>query len=197
MSHLHPRNRTQSPPKPLINPAMPQLPTRRTIACAFVTALTMLALASCSPDEQVVHTSESEALADTLKQLVTEAYDFSHPEMVERLMALYPDSGPVISAAAGSVTTSRDSLELSIRAFWENIGQHMQRPTWVWGETHVDVLGRDAAVMTASYTIPHTAADGHPHTVGGVWTAVFVRRSGAWVIAHEHLSDRTIPREHH
>ena len=55
---------------------------------------------------------------------------------------------------------------------------------------HVDVLGPDAAVLTATYTIPHRTPRGDPHVVGGAWTAVFGRRGGRWAIVQEHLSDR-------
>ena len=132
---------------------------------------------------------EKTAIADTLRQLVASAYDFSRDDIVERLMSLYPARGPVISAAAGHVTTSRDSLEQSIRWFWENVGTNMRDPLWRWGETHVEVISPDAAVLTASYRIPHHTPDGRPHVVGGAWTAVFVRRGGRWLIVHEHLSD--------
>jgi ketosteroid isomerase-like protein len=54
---------------------------------------------------------------------------------------------------------------------------------------YIDVLAPDAAVLTATYRIPHITPQGHPHTVGGAWTAVFQRRAGKWVIVQEHLSD--------
>src|SRR5687768_15586976 len=50
------------------------------------------------------------ALADTLARRITDAYDFSRPDVVGRLMDLYPSQGPVVSAAAGQVTTSREAL---------------------------------------------------------------------------------------
>src|SRR5438128_1041464 len=49
------------------------------------------------------------SLADTLKQRIEEAYDFSRPGVVERMNALYPDTGRVISASGGHVIASADS----------------------------------------------------------------------------------------
>ena len=132
---------------------------------------------------------DTAAIADTLRALVEDAYDFSRPGVVERLMSLYPDSGPVISAAAGRVTTSRDSLRAQLEWFWNYVGQNMQDPRWEWTASHVRVLGPDAAVLTASYRVPHRTPEGRPHTVGGAWTMVFERRDGRWVIVQEHLSD--------
>ena len=128
------------------------------------------------------------AIADTITRLIESAYDLTQPEAVSRLMALYPDTGAVASAANGGVVTSRDSLEAGIAAFWEGMGRNMQQPRWVWGERHIEVLSPTAAVMTATYTIPHRTPSDEAHVVGGAWTAVFQKRAGAWRIIHEHLS---------
>jgi ketosteroid isomerase-like protein len=104
-------------------------------------------------------------------------------------MSLYPDSGRVISASGGRITTTRDSLESGIKAFWQFVGQNMQDPKWIWGKPQVDVLSDNAAVVTATYRIPHRTPAGEPHTVAGAWTAVFARRGGRWMIVQEHLSE--------
>ena len=51
------------------------------------------------------------AIADSLRQMMVAASDLSKGDMVRRLMSLYPDSGRVVSASAGRVTASRDTLE--------------------------------------------------------------------------------------
>lgn len=129
------------------------------------------------------------AIADTVRQRITAAANLSAPDVVASLMSLYPDTGRVISASAGRVTTSRDSLERDVQAFWQNVGQNMRQPHWEWDHIYVDVLAPDAAVLTASYRIPHITPQGNPHIVGGAWTAVFQRRGTRWVIVEEHLSD--------
>lgn len=128
------------------------------------------------------------ALADTLKARIAEAYDFSRPGAVERMNALYPDTGRVISASGGQVIASADSLRAGIAAFWQNVGQNMRDPKWEWGDVHVDRLSDDAAVLTATWSIPHIAPTGNPHTIRGAWTAVFRRIAGKWLIVVEHLS---------
>jgi ketosteroid isomerase-like protein len=128
------------------------------------------------------------ALADTLKARIAEAYDFSRPGAVERMNALYPDTGRVISASGGQFTVSPDSLRAGIAAFWKNVGQNMKNPRWQWGDVYVDRLGDDAAVLTGTWSIPHIAPTGLPHTIRGAWTAVFRRIGGRWLIVAEHLS---------
>ncbi|MBC7898061.1 MAG: hypothetical protein H7066_21765 [Cytophagaceae bacterium] len=133
--------------------------------------------------------AEATAIADTLRGLVREAYDLSKGDVVARMMSLYPASGRVVSTTGGRITTSRDSLQLAITAFWEGVGQHMVQPTWTWGSMEVDVLSSGAAVMSAQYTVPHWTDVGRPHVIGGVWTTTWTRDASGWHIVHEHLSD--------
>ena len=128
------------------------------------------------------------ALADTLKARIEAAYDFSRPGVVERMNALYPDTGRVISASGGRIIASADSLKAGIATFWQSVGQNMKDARWVWGDVYVDRLGDDAAVLTATWSIPHIAPTGQPHTIQGAWTAVFRRIAGKWMIVTEHLS---------
>ena len=164
-------------------------PRLRCLTTAAVTALTFVA--GCQSTQcPTVSPAQERAIADTLSHLIQNAYDFSLPgDPVARMMRLYPDSGPVVSASAGQIVTSRDSLAASIRAFWDNVGRNMRNPRWVWGQRHVTVLCPDAAVMTFTYRIPHLTPAGMQHEVGGAWTALFERRNGRWVIVQEHLSD--------
>jgi ketosteroid isomerase-like protein len=144
-------------------------------------------LAACSaPGPRAVENDT--ALADTLKARIEQAYDFSRPGVLERMNALYPDTGRVISASGGRVITSADSLRAGIATFWQNVGQNMRDAKWVWGEVYVDRLSDDAAVLTATWSIPHIAPTGHPHVIQGAWTAVFRRIAGKWLIVVEHLS---------
>ena len=128
------------------------------------------------------------ALADTLKARIAEAYDFSRPGVAERMEALYPDTGRVISASGGHIIASADSLRAGIATFWDNVGRNMKDAKWVWGDVYVDRLGDDAAVLTGSWSIPHIAPTGQPHVIRGAWTAVFRRIGGKWMIVAEHLS---------
>lgn len=140
-----------------------------------------------------------DAIADTLRRLITSAYDLSAPgDPVSRLMSLYPATGEVVSASGGQVSTSRDSIELGLRSFWDNVGKNMRDAKWTWGAMHIEVLAPDAAVVTTTYRVPHRTPRGEAHVFAGAWTAVFQRRAGRWVIVQEHLSDvpAAMPAEH-
>jgi ketosteroid isomerase-like protein len=158
---------------------------------AATVGLGLCLLVTCAPaDGPALTGAQRDAIADTLRTLIVTAYDLSRPgDAVSRLMSLYPPTGTVISASGGQVSTSRDSLESGIRAFWDNVGRNMRDPKWMWGAMHVDVLAPDAAVVTTTYRVPHLTPRGEPHVIAGAWTAVFQRRGGRWVIVQEHLSD--------
>lgn len=148
----------------------------------------VLALMGCGGGGAVGGPVADAALADTLKARIEAAYDFSRPGVVERMNALYPDTGRVVSASGGQFTVSGDSLRSGIRTFWETAGKNMRDPKWVWGPVDVTRLGPDAAVLTATWSIPHIAPTERPHTIRGAWTAVFRRINGKWMIVAEHLS---------
>ena len=175
-----------------IRPLIPLVMLRPLARSASLLAIVALAPA-CEPRSASVTPARRQAIADTLTAMIQSAYDLNAANPVARFMSLYPDSGRVISASGGRITTTRDSLESGIRSFWEFVGRNMQNPTWIWGKPQVDVLSENAAVVTATYRIPHRTPAGAPHTVAGAWTAVFAQRGGRWVIVQEHLSE--IPQE--
>ncbi|HJP60249.1 MAG TPA: nuclear transport factor 2 family protein [Gemmatimonadaceae bacterium] len=156
----------------------------------LLSALAFAGLVACQQRTAADMTAgEQKAIADSLKKLVVSAYDLSKPDPVKSLMSLYPDSGRVISASGGVVTTTRPQLEQGIKAFWTYVGQNMKNPKWEWTSMNVDVLAPDAAVMTSTYRVPHLTPTGMNHVIGGAWTAVFQKRGGRWVVIQEHLSD--------
>lgn len=170
----------------------------RSLYAAVTTLLlsTLVALAGCSQEGATsaeLTSRERTAIGDTIQRLLETTYRFEDDSVVPRFMRLYADTGRVISAASGNFTTTRDSLRRSLLAFWEGAGRYMHQPTWQWDGMIVDVLSRDAAAVTARYRIPHWTPDGNPHVIGGVWTSVWTRRDGRWVIVQEHLSDLPRP----
>jgi len=171
---------------------MSRTPLSRAIGLATAAfALTAGAMAACArPADSPLGAAERAAIGDTLQRMIVAAYDITKPgDRVGRMMSLYPPRGGVVSASGGRVSVSRDSLEAGIRAFWEYVGQNMRDPRWQWDPMHVDVLSRDAAVVTATYKVPHLTPRGMPHVIAGALTQVFARRDGRWVVVQEHLSD--------
>jgi ketosteroid isomerase-like protein len=152
--------------------------------------LVALALpAACSVSGGPPPAAEQHAIADSLARQIKTAYDLTQPNVEARLMSLYPTSGRVVSATAGQITTSRDSIAMGIKAFWENVGVNMREPKWVWQEMLFDVPAPNVAIMSAKYHIDHLTPRNQPHSIGGAWTAVFEKRGDRWYVIQEHLSD--------
>jgi hypothetical protein len=147
---------------------------------------------ACSTSSSVSNT-QRQAIVDSLTRQVKAANDLTKPNVEQRLLSLYPQSGRVVSAASGQILTSRDTLAMGIKAFWQNVGANMRQPQWIWDQMIFDVLSPTAAVMTAQYHIPHMTPRNLPHTIGGAWTAVFQKRGNRWYIIQEHLSDLPAP----
>lgn len=155
---------------------------------ALIVAL-VLGCSTGAAKSDELSTSDREAIAETIRTLLTDTYTFDGSDPVPRFMRLYPDTGSVVSAASGGFTVARDSVRQALSTFWTTAGQYMQHPSWKWGTMQIDVLSREAAAVTARYTVPHWTPEGKPHVLGGVWTTVWARRDGRWVIVQEHLSD--------
>jgi hypothetical protein len=151
-----------------------------------------IAALGCSSQAPSVSPLQRAVAQRSIRSEVVAAYDFSRPDVVGNLMALYAPTGPIISASGGRITTSRDSLRMGIQAFWTNVGSNMRDAHVEWTAMHIDVLAPNVAVMTATYRIPHRQPNGLPHVIGGAWTAVFSLRNGHWFIIEEHLSDNPL-----
>jgi ketosteroid isomerase-like protein len=149
--------------------------------CAFT-------LSGCARSGEV-SPLERGAIAQQIEAQIRGAYDLSKPGAEQRMIALYADTGRIVSASAGQVTTSRDTLTLGIKLFWQNVGSNMREPTWIWTHTYVDVLAPNAAVFTGTYRVPHHTPRGEPHEIAGAMTLAFAKRGGKWGVVQEHLSD--------
>lgn len=162
----------------------------RARATGVVSSAAMLAMLACGTDSpRQSGGAERKAIADSLRSLVVATYDLTGTNVVDRLMSLYPDTGAVYSTSSGHVSTTRTELQQQLQNFWQFVGSNMRDPKWEWTSMRIDVLAPDAAIMTATYKIPHLNPRGLPHVIGGAWTAAFVNRGGRWVVIHEHLSD--------
>jgi hypothetical protein len=161
---------------------------QRTTSLRILTAAWLGAsIAACG--SSTLTAADRRVIADSLARQVRAAYDLSKPDVAQRMLSLYPPAGPVVSASAGRMITSRDTLAMGIKAFWDNVGVNMRQPRWIWDEMVVDVLAPNAAIMTATYHIPHLNPHNEPHVIAGAWTAAFEKRGSRWYVVQEHLSD--------
>jgi ketosteroid isomerase-like protein len=161
---------------------------------AMLSSLFLFALAAgCEGADDEVTQAQRTAIANQIDSTVRAAYDLSTPNAEQRMIALYADTGRIVSASGGRVIASRDTVTQGIRLFWQNVGANMRQPKWLWTRTYVDVLSPKAAVFTGTYRVPHLTPRGEPHEIAGAMTLVFAKRGLKWGVVQEHLSDVPAP----
>lgn len=150
--------------------------------------LLLLGLIACTGADSL-STDQRAQIARQIESQVRSAYDLSQPNAEQRMLALYVDTGRVVSASGGQAIASRDTVMEGIRLFWQNVGVNMRQPKWIWTHTYVDVLSPNAAVFTGTYRVPHLTPRNEPHEIAGAMTLVFEKRGAKWGVVQEHLSD--------
>ena len=161
---------------------------REKIVQSLTAAMLALVLAGCGAHDQLTGDQRA-SIAKEIESQVRSAYDLTQPNSEQRMLALYVDTGRVVSASGGQVIASRDTIQEGIRLFWQNVGVNMRQPQWIWTHTYVDVLAPNAAVFTGTYRVPHLTPRGQPHEITGAMTMVFEKRGSKWGVVQEHLSD--------
>ena len=147
------------------------------------------AITACGTQSADFTQAQRAAIANEIDARVRAAYDLSQPNAEQRMLALYADTGRIVSASGGRVVASRDTLTKGIELFWENVGVNMRDPKWIWTNSYVDVLSPESAVFTGTYRVPHHTPRGDPHELAGAMTLVFEKRGSKWGVVQEHLSD--------
>jgi ketosteroid isomerase-like protein len=157
---------------------------RRIVLSAFA----LIVLAACQPTVTELTDAERAAIRDTVTQLADDVFDTFKALDVDGFMTPY---GPeFIWAENGVLGTNRDSLV----GAWSGVFAGIQEVTsGEWGEAHVDVLGPDAAVFTATFGWTGVDTSGAEMEVTGVWTTIWARTNEGWKIIHGHESMPPLP----
>ena len=155
----------------------------------LVTLLMTTLLAGCAAQRGELTLEQRRAIAGEIDAKVRDAYDLSKPGSEGRMIALYADTGRIVSASAGRAIASRDTVVAGIKLFWQYVGANMKQPKWSWTNSYVDVLSPTGAVFTGTYRVPHLTPRGEPHEIAGAMTLVFQKRGQKWEVVQEHLSD--------
>jgi hypothetical protein len=157
--------------------------TRRLSLCLICFAIPMVGAA------QDVRAADRARVADSVRVFLTRYIAAYESRDIERVMALYPNGGPVSSANDGRVTTSRDSLSSGIGRFL----QRLKDVTFSNEPPIVTVLDARTAVITLMFHGTGTWNDGGAFSTNGSWTAVLGERDGRFAIIQEQESHPRMP----
>jgi len=152
-----------------------------------MTGAAVVALAACSMSKPPLDEMQRTALADSIEQWVAGPYVavYQHPN-VDSILAFYGSGADLAVAENGMVFPSYDSIVATTRAFWGRPGLTAH---FTVGGAHVNVLSREAAVVTAMLTGGVRDSAGVETPMSAAWTAVLQRAgSGGWKIVAEHAS---------
>ena len=146
----------------------------------------VIALAACSMGKPPLDEMQRTALADSIEQWVAGPYlaVYQHPN-VDSILAFYASGAELASAENGMVFPSYDSIVATTRAFWGRPGLTAH---FTLGGAHVNVLSREAAVITAMLTGGVRDSAGVETPMSVAWTAVLQRAGSGWKIVAEHAS---------
>lgn len=146
----------------------------------------VIALAACSMAKPPLDEMQRTALADSVEQWVAGPYlaVFQHPN-VDSILAFYGSGAELAVAENGMVYPSYDSIVATTRAFWGRPGLTAH---FTVGGAHVNVLSREAAVVTAMLTGGVRDSAGVETPMSVAWTAVLQRAGSDWKIVAEHAS---------
>jgi len=149
-------------------------------------AAAVFSLAACSTAKPPLDEMQRTALADSIEQWVAGPYlaVFQNPN-ADTILAFYGGGADVAVAENGMVHPSYDSIVATTRAFWGRPGLTAR---FTLGSARVNVLSRDAAVITAMLTGAVRDSAGVETPMSIAWTAVLQRAGSGWKIAAEHAS---------
>jgi uncharacterized protein (TIGR02246 family) len=120
------------------------------------------------------------AIEEAVKRVAWE-----HLRAKDAAQALSHYEPDAIVASNASVYPSFERFAEDAREFYRTV---QRIDLAVWDGMHVQVLGEDAAVLTATFRWSSTDTSGGHLDLQGVWTAVFVQRDGRWRMCSRHES---------
>ena len=128
-----------------------------------------------------------EVARDSTRALLGRIQEAVRHRDVTAVMATYPDTGDLVSAAFGYLQTDRALFAKQLGTMFESV----EAVTFDFTRTIIEPISPTAAAVTAEYRMglqvpPMTAPAGQC----GVWSAVVAQRGGRFVILQEHQSAR-------
>ena len=156
-----------------------------TLRTVFAGVAMVLVAAGCTA-RPPLDDQQRTALADSIEQWVAGPYlaVYQHPN-VDSILAFYASGAELAVAANGTILPSYDSVVAATRAFWGRPGVTAH---FTLGNAHVNVLDREAAVVTAMVTGAVKDSAGVETPMRIAWTAVLQRAGSGWKIVAQHAS---------
>lgn len=173
-----------SSPEAILEGAMRNVMTWQSLAVGTIMAL---GCASQSLAQSRSSTTDSTAVVDSARALVTRLEQAMNRRDVAGVMANYPDTA-VVSAVSGELFTSRNAMEAELDVMLRKLDYVY----FEFGDPIVTPVGPSAAAVTVRYSVQTESHGLRRVRQCGVWSGVVAQRRDRYLILHEHQSVRLV-----
>lgn len=142
----------------------------------FLTSVVFLATA-CQPTTNELTDADRARIEDALRAAYAEAAAAVNELDVERFLSFFAPSEDFAFAELGKIERSWSAFGDTTRAHWAALASVDE---FAWGELRIQVLAKDAAVVTTSFAFSATDTAGNQFASAPTWTAVWLERDGLW-----------------
>ncbi len=123
------------------------------------------------------------AVADTIRQQADRVIAALASRKIERLMELFTTESDLVYVDNGRIYPSREALANAAGGFFKQIG----KAGGTWESAHILPLSPSSGAFTGIFRPQMVDTAGKPLWVDGkIWTFVYQRREGKWVIVQAH-----------
>lgn len=134
-------------------------------------------------DAQSLTQAQAAAVTDTIRQQANRVIEAIASKRIEQFMALFTTAPDLVYVDNGSIYPSRDALAKAAGGFFTTIGS----AGGVWDPVHIVPLSESSGAFTGIFRPKMVDTKGKPlWTEGKIWTFVYQRRAGQWVIVQAH-----------
>lgn len=146
--------------------------------------ITLLALAGGLPlQAQQLTPARQAAVADTIRMAADRVIAAIASKQIGRFMELFATEPDLTYVDNGRIYPSREALATAAGGFFKRIGS----AGGTWESPRILVLSESSGAFTGIFRPVMADLDGKPlWTNGKIWTFVYQRRAGKWVIVQAH-----------
>ena len=142
-------------------------------------ALTVLVflVSACQPATSELTDADRALIEDALRAAHAEAAAAVNELDVERFLSFFASGEDFAFAELGKIERSWSAFSDTTRAHW---GVLASVESFEWGELQIQILSKNAAVVTTSFDFSASDTAGNQFTASPTWTAVWLEQDGQW-----------------
>jgi uncharacterized protein (TIGR02246 family) len=152
--------------------------------------LLLAALGGCRPSTEFMPAARA-AVGDTIRAEAEKVIAALASKDVDQLVALFTPDSDFVYVDNGRIYPDRPALRAAASGFFQRLGS----ATGQWDPVHVLPLSPSSGAFTGVFRPQMVDTAGTPLWVEGkIWTFVYERRAGQWLIVQAHEVNALPPR---